>query len=295
MAEKAPARLAAAPLMLLAASALSGCAAVAIPIVAGGAVMVKSVEPAEKPQSSQEVKAAQKAAPSAPAAAPPPAESTAPAGRVPLASLQLTSFDPAFAQFAERALNMMAAHEGNEAADKEDKEAARPSALLADPVALDGERARCLADQPTSVLIDLDPAEGAFAPPARPAPLPEHGAVLASLREAGIIVGWISQNSVIETGAVRRALEQSGLDPSGGDVLLLIAGEDERKQSLRENFARSACIIAIAGDERADFDERFRYLRNPAAGAGLDRLIGDAWHLIRPLFPSTSSTGTPTP
>ena len=295
MAEKAPARLVVASLMLLAASALSGCTAAAIPIVAGGAVMVKSVEPAEKPQPSEEVKAAQKAAQSSPAAAPTPAESAAPAVHVPLASLQLTSFDPAFARFAERALSMMAEPNGSETTGKEDKEVARPSALLADPVALDGKRARCLADQPTSVLIDLDPAEGAFAPPARPASLPEHAAALASLREAGIFIGWVSQNSVIETGAVRSALEQSGLDPSGGDVLLLIAGEDDRKQSLRENFARSACIIAIAGDERADFDERFRYLRNPAAGARLDRLIGDAWHLIRPIFPSTSSTGTPTP
>ncbi|NJK31325.1 MAG: hypothetical protein HC927_02305 [Deltaproteobacteria bacterium] len=51
-----------------------------------------------------------------------------------------------------------------------------------------------------------------------------------------------------------------------------------------ENLAATACIIAIAGDERADFDERYRYLRNPRAGAQLDLLIDDGWFLIEPIF-----------
>lgn len=302
MAVQAFTRRAAAPFLLLAASALPGCVAVAIPIVAGGAMVARTADAGTKSESTATSEpaapapapvAAAAAAPPPMAVAPPPALSANPATRVPLASLQLTTFDPAFALFAGRALSMVAAHEEARATD--DKEATTTSALLADPVALDGERAPCLADQPTAVLIDLDPAGGAFVPPPLATPLPEHAAALASLRDGGIIIGWVSQNPATQTGPIRTALEQSGLDPRGQDVLLLIAQEDGRKQSLRENFARSACIIAIAGDDRTDFDERFRYLRNPAAGAGLDRLIGDAWHLVRPIFPSNPSTGTPNP
>lgn len=296
------------PLMLLAASALPGCAAVAIPIVAGGAMVARTADSAAKPERTATSEPAapapvavaaarpqpvapQRPAPLAQAASPPSPANPNLAARAPLASMQITNFDPAFALFAERALTIAAAHKE---ALAQDEAAVALSAMLADPVELDGRRAQCLANQPAAVLIDLDPAGGKFAPPSVVTPLVEHAAALARLREGGILIGWVTQNSVTQTGAIRSALEQSGLDPRGRDVLLLIAGDNDRKQSLRESFARSACIIAIAGDDRTDFDERFRYLRNPAAGAGLDRLIGDAWHLVRPLFPSTSTTGTPT-
>ncbi len=309
------------PFWLLAASGLSGCAAVAIPIVAGGALVARTADGprAEKADEAPnppatfvavDERAAQdglspisvtiKSVPAGPpietppsGAAPEMAPDRAPrAASAPLASLQLTSFDPAFALMAERALEVLATHESAAASEAE---AVVFSALLADPVALDGERKACPADQRRAVLIDLDPAGAVFTPPANPTALPEHAAVLASLREAGVIIGWISQSSIIATGSVREALEQSGLDPRGQDVLLLMGNNDDRKQTQREAFGQITCVIAIAGDERADFDERFRYLRNPAEGAGLDRLIGDVWHLVRPIFPSTFSTGNPTP
>lgn len=317
------------PFWLLAASGLSGCAAVAIPIVAGGALVARTADGprAEKtgaapnpPAAAAAPVAADKVAGDEPAIRPEvpldpatnaaasasPALATSSSGaapqiepdgatrtaRLPLASLQLTSFDPAFALMAERALEVLATHERAAASDED---AMLLSALLADPVALDGKRKTCPADQSRAVLIDLDPAGAVFTPPVNPTALPEHAAVLASLREAGIIIGWVSQSSITATGSVRDALEQSGLDPRGQDVLLLIGTNYDRKQTQREGFGQTTCVIAIAGDERADFDERFRYLRNPAEGAGLDRLIGDVWHFVRPIFPSTSSTGNPTP
>lgn len=219
-------------------------------------------------------------------AASPPA-SAAPS--LPLAALQLTTFDPAFAEFARIA--------GAAAPTVKAATPAKPvlSALLADPVALDGARAACQPDAQPAVVIDLDPADSRFAPPPSPSALPEHAAALAAMRDAGIAVAWISQSPITQTGAIRTALEQAGLDPRGQDILVLAANPDDRKQVLREALANNACILAIAGDERADFDERFRYLRNPAAGAGLEKLIGDTWFIVRNIFPAPSSTGRNTP
>lgn len=281
-------------LVLAAMSTLSACALALVPVVASGVMVGASSDKDSKPtMASAEAPPPVSAQPAAsPLAAPAPGlPAPLPMG-VPLASIQLTSFDPAFALFAQRALTIAATHN---IALAQDETAVAASALLADPVALDGKRAPCLADHPAAVLIDLDPADGTFVPPSRTTQLEEHAAALARLRESGILIGWVTQSSITQTGPVRSALEQSGLDPRGQDVLLLIASEGDRKQSLRENFARSACIIAIAGDDRTDFDERFRYLRNPVAGARLDSLIGDVWHLVRPLFPATSTTGTPNP
>ncbi len=282
--------------MILAAMAtLNACALALVPVVADGVMVAASSDTDDEPATA----AAGAARPAGREPAASPVQALAPSLPAslpvsgPLASLQLTSFDPDFALMAQRTLDLVAAHK---AAAANDPETGPMSALLIAPVALDGVRKPCLTEQSPAVVIDLDPEGATFVPPTGPTPLPEYAAALASLREAGIIIGWISQNSISATGAVRNALEQSGLDPRGQDVLLLIAQDDQRKQSLRESFAGSASIVAIAGDERADFDERFRYLRDPSVGAKLETLIGEGpWFLIRNIFPSTSSTGTPTP
>ncbi|MFM7403201.1 MAG: hypothetical protein ACKO1N_03700 [Erythrobacter sp.] len=159
-----------------------------------------------------------------------------------------------------------------------------PSAVLIDPVALDGKRRRCVPGEQPVALIDLDPSGGVFAPPAKPDKLPNLALGLAVLREAGIEVAWFSDLSTNLSGNLRAALEQSGLDPRGEDIVSLRRDEDDTKQKRKENLAGITCIVAIAGDDRADFDERYKYLRNPAAGAGLEPLIGDGWFLIEPLL-----------
>lgn len=158
------------------------------------------------------------------------------------------------------------------------------SAMLSDPVALDGQRRRCAVGEQPVALIDLDPKGGVFAPPANPAKQTGLALGLAILREAGVEIAWLSDLPVNQSGALRTALEQSGLDPRGQDIISLSRGGDDSKQKRRENLAGITCIVAIAGDERADFDERYRYLRSPEAGAGLEPLIGDGWFLIEPLL-----------
>ncbi|MEE4315915.1 MAG: hypothetical protein V2I74_02925 [Erythrobacter sp.] len=162
------------------------------------------------------------------------------------------------------------------------------SAMLADPVALDGQRSRCEAGTQPVAIIDLDPQDSLFAAPARPEK--NNGLILglAVLREAGVQIAWVSDLPVAQIGTVRTALEQAGLDPRGEDIVSLSRDPEDRKQARRVNLAANSCVIAIAGDEKADFDERFKYLRNPEAGAALEAAIGDGWFLIEPLLPVAS-------
>lgn len=157
--------------------------------------------------------------------------------------------------------------------------------MLSDPIELDGKRRSCAAGEQPVALIDLDPRGEIFTPPARPDKQPSLALGLAVLREAGVVIAWLSDLPVDESGALRTALEQSGLDPRGVDIISLRSDADDRKQLRKDNLAANSCIIAIAGDERPDFDERFKYLRNPEAGAGLEPVIGDGWFLIDPVFP----------
>lgn len=165
------------------------------------------------------------------------------------------------------------------------------SAMLSDPVALDGKRRRCAVGEQLVALIDLDPAGGVFTPPANPAKQSSLALGLAVLRQAGVEIAWLSDLPVNQSGQVRSALEMSGLDQRGVDIISLRRDENDSKQQRKENLAGITCIVAIAGDERADFDDRFKYLRSPEAGAGLEPVIGDGWFLISSLFSEAQSAG----
>lgn len=159
-----------------------------------------------------------------------------------------------------------------------------PSAILSDPVALDGKRRRCAAGEQPVAIIDLDPAGGTFAIPASPPKQANLALGLAVLREAGVEIAWLSDLFTTQSGALRTALEQSGLDPRGQDIISLRRDETDTKDQRRASLAAITCVIAIAGDERPDFDSRFKYLKNPEAGAGIEPIIGDGWFLIEPLL-----------
>ncbi|MFO6446787.1 hypothetical protein ACLBKU_06530 [Erythrobacter sp. NE805] len=162
--------------------------------------------------------------------------------------------------------------------------AEQASAMLADPVALDGKRRRCARGEQLVAVIDLDPAGGLFDPPQSPARDPGVALGLAVLREAGVEIAWLSDLPTDRSGAVRTALEQAGLDPRGQDIISLRRDEGDSKDQRKGNLGAITCIIAIAGDERPDFDMRFKYLRTPEAGAQIENLIGDGWFLIPPLI-----------
>jgi hypothetical protein len=139
----------------------------------------------------------------------------------------------------------------------------------------------CRGEAP-AVIVDLDPEAGLFSPAdIRPAP-PTLTTELARLREAGVVVLWLSALPAARVGEVAEALRVSGLDPEGRDPLLLARGPDDRKQVLREEANKDVCVIAIAGDRKGDFDELFDYLRDPAAAVSLDSYLGAGWFLTPP-------------
>ena len=157
--------------------------------------------------------------------------------------------------------------------------ASRHSAMLATPGTLAPATAECSV-HPAAVLIDLDPGKDVLDPATAIHADPRLAGTLAALRAEGIEVAWLSGNTADQAGAVRRALKASGLDPDGRDELALLRYPEERKQTRREDLAKEFCVVAIAGDQRSDFDELFQYLKDPAAAAPLEPLIGNGWFLI---------------
>jgi hypothetical protein len=151
-----------------------------------------------------------------------------------------------------------------------------PDGLLAAP-----HRQPCATRFP-AVVIDLDKAESAFAPDPGGRPQPGLAAGLARLREAGIVVLWLADLPASRVGEVASVLRASGLDPEGKDQFLLIRNGEDRKQTLREQASADVCIVAIAGDQRGDFDELYDYLRDPNGAPGLEGMIGNGWFLVPP-------------
>lgn len=275
-ARRTPALLVAA----LAGSSLSGCVAIAaIPVVAGGAVARTATD--DQPGPSVRVETSNDGiAASAPGAelesaglsvfetisienaAPGLAASTA----APMQSPEVAEF---VRYSTERAF---AFSQGDEA---------MTTAVLSEPSALDGERLECAPndEREPAVLIDLDPGDEAFRD-GSPLPDPSVALSLKVLRSEGVTIAWISENSAATADIVRDALTKSGLDPDAEDTLLLMRYPGDRKQTRRKEFAAETCLIAIAGDRRADFDELYDYLTNRNAAIELEALINNGWFLI---------------
>lgn len=271
-------RLATLPVLALAGFLLSGCVAAAIPALAGSALTGsrigdQSAAGQQAPAPIATVTVAE--VPAAPAAGAADAVAALPAPLPPAVAARPEQLG--IAQFVRYGSAVAAAGASG---------TVPLSAMLSDPIVLDGQRRRCAPNDKPVAVIDLDPAGRIFAPPANPARQPGLTLGLEVLRQAGVAIAWLSDLSINQSGALRTALEQSGLDPRGEDIVSLRRDADDRKQLRKDNLADNACIIAIAGDDRPDFDERFKYLRNPEAGAGLEPLIGNGWFLIEPVFPT---------
>jgi hypothetical protein len=164
------------------------------------------------------------------------------------------------------------------------------SALLTQDGALTfrNELRPCTARE-AAVVIDLDPADAVFTPGSARLVSPEITATVSELREAGVVVLWVSQASANDVAGVAESLEASGLDPAGRDPILLVRNEEERKQVLREEANQTVCVVAIAGDERSDFDELFDYLRDPQLATAYDAQLGSGWFLVPHLFETPQS------
>jgi hypothetical protein len=207
-----------------------------------------------------------------------PALATSTAVLTPLTELPPPSRAPE-AVVADRWQPLFAYVEGLAHPAAEAEPAATSALLMQPPDVGEPKRQACSAPVP-AVVIDLDEGADTFVP-GRLAPAPaEVVAGLARLRQASVVVLWISRLPASRAADVAQALRTAGFDPRGQDQLLLIRNDDDRKQALREDASQDVCVVAIAGDQRGDFDELYDYLRNPDGAFALDSMIGEGWFLI---------------
>jgi hypothetical protein len=251
-------------LALASLSLLTGCvAAVAAPLVVGEALSARS---------GAKVRAATKARKSAKAAPMPLKELAAP--------VTVTDPDDPWQKFIAYALTKSEPVAPSESRGR--------SALLKEDPSLDEiQRRDCVAPVP-AVIVDLDDGTDPFDPQRLTAAPPGLAEGLARLRQAGIVVLWISQLPAARATDVAQALRSSGLDAQGKDQMLLMRAGEDRKQLLRGNANDDVCIVAIAGDRRSDFDELFDYLRDPNSAFALDRMLGAGWFLVPSLYPAVT-------
>lgn len=273
--------------------ALSGCVAAVIPLAAGTLMATSSRLDGGKATGSPAV--AGLAPPAAVVAAVEPAEATllAPAalapGVLPDPTARLAGDGvgisrgalPAPALGGDRIVEGFRAHALDQA-QRNPRLTPRDSALLAEPGLLRPERMDC-RDRPPAVIVDLDPGKESFDPLAPVAGNPSLAAALAELREREVTVFWTSHLGEGFAESLRSVLADTGLDPQGQDRLLLLRTLDQRKHTRRTEIAQTHCVVAMLGDERADFDELFHYLKQPETALRLDAMLGSGWFLADPL------------
>ncbi|WP_120076453.1 hypothetical protein [Aurantiacibacter odishensis] len=154
-----------------------------------------------------------------------------------------------------------------------------PSAMLADPTSLQPVRRDCEGNAPT-VVIDLDP-QGELVPIVGPLRVnTDLARILAELRLRDVQIAWITDRGPIDARAIRDRLVASGLDPDAEDSIYVERYPGETKQARRAALAQTQCVIALAGDERSDFDDLYNFIREPGDARNLELLLGNGWFLI---------------
>lgn len=139
-------------------------------------------------------------------------------------------------------------------------------------------------DQRPALLIDLDPGDKPFDVADPPTPDAELAANLRTIRGRGVAVVWMASLPESAERDVLTIVKATGLDPLGIDRTLLLRESETRKQQLLNRADEEWCVLAVAGDRRADFDEVFDYLRNPdgPVALALEQHIGAGWFLVPP-------------
>ena len=154
---------------------------------------------------------------------------------------------------------------------------------------------------PPAVIVDLDDGSGAGLNLATATSDTGVRAVeglvdgLNELRRRDVAVIWMTSQPFDRFDTLSALLRSTGLDSTGNDTIVLTRSTAERKQERRMQTAASHCILAIAGDRKADFDELYDYLRNPDLPIESDRMIGAGWFLAPPPLAAAEPATTPQP
>jgi hypothetical protein len=276
-------RVPAALLLALSACTLQGCVALAIPVLAAGAIGKGEVDRARARAKAAEATFDPSAQPQV-IVGPPIAEpefpvtadalpisdepDESPGTLSPLDRLALSDIRNAYLPFARHALN--------EAAKRQRGEFAR-GAVLVESVSLSTPQTMDCGNRPVAAIIDLDVAPGT---PAEMVIERQNGfgALLETMRESGIRIVWLAQTDAEQLKPITDMLKD-GDEPIIRDADLVQIGlpPKMRKQERRWQLAREYCVVAIAGDRRGDFDELYDYLRDQAYAIRLELFIGKGW------------------
>lgn len=258
-------------LLLSAVPLLSGCAAAVIPVVAGGLITKKKVDESKEKKASLPAEQTPTTQP-APLAAPAPnavealgAASPVPAS-VPVAVTPLTG---PYARFATFALDQLA---------KRAQDGLQSSTVLVDRFALERPEFMPCEDKPAGVILDLD--ESQFGTQVGSVPAPGLANALARLRAQNVLIFWLTDLPSQGGDTLRERLQSTGLDPDGKDAILTRYDTTDRKHVRRQDIARTHCVIASAGDSKADVEEAYAYLRQPEAAFIIDKMWDAGWFLL---------------
>lgn len=189
-----------------------------------------------------------------------------------------------YANFAAHALKQSARLEAGEGVE---------SVVLVPRVDIFNPETMECEGKPLAVLIDLDgPTDGDLIK--AETLYRQNGLVeaLNNLHSAEISVIWLSDQPVAASARISAILNEAGFSHSeSDDFLFLDRGGEDRKQVRRWDAARNYCIVAVAGDDRADFDELYDYLLEPDGAITLNHMFDNGWFLTPPpLVEATKET-----
>jgi hypothetical protein len=259
--------------LIVAALALNGCVAAVLPIAAAGVIGKKQIDKGRARAKQAEASFDPQAVPivtvgEEPEArqSPPPAD---PAGVLnPLDRLDRSDITNAYLPFARYAID--------QAARQQHGEAVR-SAVLVDQVSLTTPKTLSCDAKPMLAVIDVDVAPGT---PAEMDVERQSGfaAILETMRESGIRIAWLADADEARLKPILDLLRE-GDEPVLRDADLMLFGQPGgyRKQERRWQLARDHCVVAIAGDRKADFDELYDFLRDQSYAIRLEAFMGKGW------------------
>ncbi|GAB5487036.1 MAG: hypothetical protein Pars2KO_06060 [Parasphingorhabdus sp.] len=176
-----------------------------------------------------------------------------------------------------------AAHALEQSAKLEAGEGIQSVVLIASIDIFKPETMEC-AGKPLAVVIDLDDEDKSDLKSAETL-YRQHGLIeaLHRLRAEGISVIWLSDEPLSSAETISAILSEGGLSENAtDDFLFLNRGDKDRKQLRLRDAAKIYCVVAIAGDRRADFDELYDYLLNPNGAIALEPMFGNGWFLTPP-------------
>ncbi|MFM2371289.1 MAG: hypothetical protein RIS85_1011 [Pseudomonadota bacterium] len=276
-----------AAVLALVAAQLGGCVAAAlVPLAAGGTLVKKTADGSKTARVVKPVvvvgtataTAAEPVAELAPVMQADVAQAAAdPAAEAPASPTPALSADPldGYGAMAEFVLAQ---------AETAKPGKARRSALLDQRSLTALPRMLSCGDQRGALVIDLDPGDKAFDLNDPPSPAPGLAERLRAIRGTGTAVVWIASLPESRSKELATVLQATGLDPLGIDPFLLMRPRETRKQQVLNRAAEDWCVLAIAGDRKADFDEVFDYLRNPdgPVALALEQHLGAGWFVVPP-------------